>query len=96
MVLKLKTGEHLFIEVLGCCGLDKLLVQCGSHQKILCWSVPDFIIRKQLKPYVMCFFVFLWYERSLLTVIWTPHKLQCNCRVHMNGQQVTPPTPLKN
>ena len=36
MVLKLKTREHLFIEVLGCCGPHKLLVQYGPYKRILC------------------------------------------------------------
>jgi len=33
---KLKTGDHLFIEVLGCCGPHKFLVQCGPYKRILC------------------------------------------------------------
>ena len=36
LVLKLKTGEGVFIEVLGCCGPHKLLVQCGPYKRILC------------------------------------------------------------
>ena len=36
LVLKLKTGEGVFIEVLGCCGPYKLLVQCGPYKRILC------------------------------------------------------------
>ena len=53
---------------------------------------PDQIVsdirKTNFGPDVMCFFcVFLWCQGSLLTVIWTPHKLQCNCKVHMNGQQ---------
>ena len=57
---------------------------------------PDYIIwnrllvlsRKWISDQMLCaFFVFLWCKGSLLTVIWTSHKLQCNCMVHMNGQQ---------
>ena len=33
------------------------------------------------------FFVFLWCQGSLLTVIRPPHKLQCSCRGRMSSQQ---------
>ena len=36
LVLKLKTGEGVFIEVLGCCEPHKLLLQCGPYKRILC------------------------------------------------------------
>jgi hypothetical protein len=64
LVLKLKTGEGVFIEVLGCCGPHKLLVQCGSHKRIICWGIPDFVFRNTLTPWVNPDFIirktYLW------------------------------------
>jgi hypothetical protein len=37
--------------------------------------------------YDMKFCVFLWGQGSLLPVIRPPHKLQCNCRGRISGQQ---------
>jgi len=42
--------KHLFTEVYGCCGPQKLSVKCGPHKRILCWGIPDFIIRIVLTP----------------------------------------------
>ena len=43
--------------------------------------------KKNLDAYAMKFCVFLWCQESLLIAIRPPHKLQCNCRGRMNGQQ---------
>ena len=50
LILKLKTGESIFIEVLGCCGPHKLLLQCDPYKRILCWGCPDCIIRTTIHP----------------------------------------------
>jgi len=52
LVLKLKIEEGVFIEVLGCCGPHKLLVQCGPYKRIICWTIPDLVIWNTLTPYV--------------------------------------------
>jgi len=42
--------KHLFIEVFGCCGPQKLSVQYGPHKRILCRGSSEFIIRIVLAP----------------------------------------------
>ena len=48
--MKLKTGDHLFIGVCGCCGPHKLLVQCGSHKRIIRWGRLDYKIWTTILP----------------------------------------------
>ena len=50
LVLKLKTGEGVFIEVLGYCGPHKLLLQCGPCKNVICWGCPDYTIRTTIHP----------------------------------------------
>ena len=74
LVLKIKTGEGVFIEVLGCFGPHKILVQCGPYKRILCWGIPDFVFRNTLTPYVFPDLVirkaYIWLFYRLIEHLW--------------------------
>jgi len=72
--IELKTGEGVFIKALECCEPHKLLVQCGPYKRILCWSIPDFVFRNTLTPYVNPDFIirnaYFWLFYRLNEHIW--------------------------
>jgi len=74
--MKLKTGDHLFIGVPGCCGPHKLLVQCGSHKRILCWGYPDYKIGTTIHPTKSTKFR-LFQPESYISGLYNPESL-CN------------------
>jgi len=76
LVSKLKTGEDVFIEVLGCCGPHKLLLQCGLYKRILCWGCPNYTIWTTIHP-TESTKVHLFQPKSYVSGLYNPESM-CN------------------